>query len=107
MDYTKQMGKIGMWQGYELLNVKKKDYVKTSKYVQAIVDDNFVMVLNGVIVGKLLPNKVAPDHTRKSYRVEEEKKVEAEAIKKDIRFEDYTTVVDQFFKELNNGSGLF
>lgn len=62
------------------------------------------MVLNGVIVGKLLPNKVAPDHTRRPYR---EKKVEAEAIKKDIHFEDYTTVVDQFFKELNNGSGFF
>lgn len=101
MDYTKQMGKIGMWQGYELLNVKKKDYVKTSKYVQTIVDDNFVMVLNGVIVGKLLPDKVAPDHMHKPYRVEEEKKVE---VKEDIRFEDYTTVVDQFFKEL---SGFF
>lgn len=107
MNFTEQMGRIGMWQGYEVLNIKKKDYVKTSKYVQAIVDDNFVMVLNGVIVGKLLPDKVAPDHTRKPYCVEEEKKVEAEAIKKDIHFEDYTTVVDQFFKELNNGSGLF
>lgn len=104
MNFTEQMGRIGMWQGYDLFNVKKKDYVKTSKYVQAIVDDNFVMVLNGVIVGKLLPDKVAPDHARRPYRVEEEKKVE---IKKDICFEDYTTVVDQFFKELNNGSGFF
>lgn len=94
MDYTKQMGKIGMWQGYELLNVKKKDYVKTSKYVQAIVDDNFVMVLNGVIVGKLLPNKVALDYTRRPYRVEEEKKVEVKKDIPEIRFENYTTVVD-------------
>ena len=107
MDFTKQMGRIGMWQGYEVLNIKKKDYVKTSKYVQAIVDDNFVMVLNGVIVGKLLPDKVAPDHTRKPYRVEEEKKVEVKKDVSEIRFEDYTTVVDQFFKEFNNGSGFF
>lgn len=83
------------------MNVKKKDYVKTSKYVQAIVDDNFVMVLNGIVVGKLLPDKVAPDHTRKPYYVEEKKKVEVDV--SEIRFEDYTTVVDQFFKELNNG----
>ena len=107
MDFTKQMGRIGMWQGYEVLNIKKKDYVKTSKYVQAIVDDNFVMVLSGVIVGKLLPNKVAPDHTRRPYRVEEEKKVEVKKDVSEIRFEDYTTVVDQFFKEFNNGSGFF
>lgn len=90
MNFTEQTGRIGMWKGYDLFNVKKKDYVKTSKYVQAIVDDNFVMVLNGVIVGKLLPNKVALDHTRRPYRVEEEKRVEVS----EIRFEDYTTVVD-------------
>lgn len=37
MNFTEQMGRIGMWQGYEVLNIKKKDYVKTSKYVQAII----------------------------------------------------------------------
>lgn len=110
MNYKGQTGVIGIWKGKSVFVLSKKEYVdlptKNNDYVYVIEDDNCRMVHDGYVLGVLnMENGGVIEMERSRYMPVVPKAAvttSTTSASGDVDYSKYSTVVDEFFKHLQD-----
>lgn len=107
-DYRGEIGVIGKWKGYEVYVLTKEQYMdlmdKKEDTVYVLNDDGNKMVFKGYIVGNLRAETGTVIESRQGeYRpVRKMEAPQKEAPTPVGEYEQYATVVNEFFKNLKD-----
>lgn len=105
-DYRGQTGIIGKWKGYDVFVLSQEEYMDMPmadpNTIYVIEDDRCKMVWRGVIVGNLIMSEGTVVEDRQGEYRPVRKKVEQEPQKEVGEYEQYATIVNEFFKNLKD-----
>ena len=107
MNYRGQTGIIGIWKGKSVFVLSKKEYIdlptKNHDYVYVIEDDNCRMVHDGDVLGVLnMDDGSVIEMGRSRYMPIIPKAADSTSTSGDVDYSKYSTVVDDFFKHLQD-----
>jgi hypothetical protein len=111
MNYKGQTGVIGIWKGKSVFVLSKQEYVdlktKNHDYVYVIEDDNCRMIHDGYVLGVLnMENGGVIEMGRSKYTPVVPKAAVTTSTTSfasgDVDYSKYSTVVDDFFKHLQD-----
>ena len=109
MGYYGKTGLIGSWKGKDVVIVSNREGVQQDGKIYVVASEKYMMVDNGMVIGTLIDSgsvvecRPHPFYFPKKKKVEEErgKRREVAVEEKTIEgFNEYTKIVDDFFKNL-------
>jgi hypothetical protein len=106
MNYKGQTGVIGIWKGKSVFVLSKEEYVdlktKNHDYVYVIEDDNCRMIHDGYVVGVVNMENGSVIEMERSKYMPVVPKAAVTSTSGDVDYSKYSTVVDDFFKHLQD-----
>ena len=110
MNYKGQTGVIGIWKGKSVFVLSKKEYVdlptKNSDYVYVIEDDNCRLIHDGYVIGVVNMDNCSVIEMERSRDMPVVPKAASTtsttSASGDVDYSKYSTVVDDFFKHLQD-----
>lgn len=106
MNYKDQRGLVGKWKGFSVYVMEKKEYLdcwqKLDKNsICVIADDGMKIICEGQIIGILSPGGQVTETRPREYKVVVKREVQPQE-DDSFSFGQYSTIVDDFFKHLQD-----